>query len=34
MIFSTSMIADELNTQEYCIGDEYTEANKSLKLSL
>lgn len=34
MIFSTSMIADELNTQEYCVGDEYTEANKSLKLSL
>lgn len=34
MIFSTSMIADELNTGVYCIGDEYSEANKSLKLSL
>ena len=34
MIFTTSMIADELNTKEYCIGDEYSEANKSLKLSL
>lgn len=32
MIFTTSMIADELNTKEYCIGDEYSESNKSLKL--
>lgn len=31
MIFTTSMIASELNTAEYCIGDEYTETNKSLK---
>lgn len=31
MIFTTSMIAPELNTAEYCIGDEYTETNKSLK---
>jgi len=33
MIFSTSMIALELNNTDYCIGDEYTENNKSLKLS-
>lgn len=33
MIFTTSMIAPELNTNEYCIGDEYSEKNKSLKLS-
>lgn len=32
MIFTTSMIAPELNTNEYCIGDEYSEINKSLKL--
>ena len=32
MIFTTSMIAPELNTKEYCVGDEYTENNKSLKL--
>lgn len=30
MIFSTSMIAPELNTAEYCVGDEYTVENKSL----
>ena len=33
MIFSTSMIAEELNTKEYCIGDDYSEKNKSLKFS-
>lgn len=33
MIFSTSMIAEELNTNEYCIGDDYSEKNKSLKFS-
>lgn len=32
MIFSTSMIAPELNNNEYCIGGEYTEKNKSLQL--
>lgn len=33
MIFTTSMIAPELNNNEYCIGDEYSENNKSLKLN-
>lgn len=32
MIFTTSMIAPELNTNEYCIGEEYTVENKSLKI--
>ena len=32
MIFTTSMIAPELNTNDYCIGDAYTSENKSLKL--
>lgn len=32
MIFTTSMIAPELNTNEFCVGDEYFEVNKSLKL--
>lgn len=32
MIFTTSMIAPELNTEEYCIGDAYTVENKSLKV--
>ena len=31
LIFATSMIAPELNTEEYVIGDYYTEDNKSLK---
>lgn len=31
LIFATSMIAPELNTEEYVIGDYYTEQNKSLK---
>ena len=31
MIFTTSMIAPELNSNEYCIGDAYTSENKSLK---
>lgn len=30
MIFSTSMIAPELNTSEFCVGREYTDSNKSL----
>ena len=34
MIFTTSMIADDLNTNDYCVGEEYSESNKSLKLSL
>lgn len=34
MIFTTSMIAPELNTNEFCIGDEYSETNKSLKLTV
>ena len=32
LIFTTSMIAPELNTSEYCIGAAYTDVNKSLKL--
>lgn len=32
MIFSTSMIAPELNTNDYCIGSEYTDEKKSLTL--
>ena len=31
LIFATSMIAPELNTDEYVIGDYYDEQNKSLK---
>lgn len=31
LIFATSMIAPELNTKEYVIGDYYNEENKSLK---
>lgn len=31
MIFTTSMIAPELNTNDYCVGDAYTSENKSLK---
>lgn len=34
MIFTTSMIADDLNTNDYCIGEEYSKSNKSLNLSL
>lgn len=30
MIFSTSMIAPELDSDEYCIGDEYTIEHKAL----
>ena len=32
IIFTTSMIADELNNTRYCVGDEYGETNKTLKL--
>ena len=31
LIFATSMIAPELNTEEYVVGDYYSEDNKSLK---
>jgi hypothetical protein len=31
IIFTTSMISPILNTKEYCIGEFYTEQNKSLK---
>lgn len=31
LIYATSMIAPELDTEEYVIGDYYTEDNKSLK---
>lgn len=34
MIFTTSMIAPELNNNEFCIGEEYSETNKSLKLNV
>jgi hypothetical protein len=33
IIFTTSMIAPELDSTLYCIGDKYTQLNKSLKLS-
>ena len=32
IIFTTSMIAPELNNAIYCVGDEYTRENKSLKI--
>lgn len=32
IIFTTSMIAPDLNNETYCVGDEYTHENKSLKL--
>ena len=31
LIFATSMIAPELDTPEYTIGEKYTQENKSLK---
>jgi len=31
LIFATSNIADELNTPDYTIGEEYSQSNKSLK---
>lgn len=30
IIFSTSMIADELNNTPYCVGDDYNQNNKTL----
>ena len=32
IIFTTSMIAPELNNPTYCVGEEYTHENKSLKV--
>jgi hypothetical protein len=32
IIFTTSMIADDLNNTSYCIGDEYDRNNKILKV--
>lgn len=32
IIFSTSMIADELNNTPYCVGDDYNQDNKTLKV--
>lgn len=32
IIFSTSMIADELNNTPYCVGDDYHQDNKTLKV--
>jgi len=32
IIFTTSMIAPDLNCSDYCIGDFYNEQNKTLKI--
>jgi hypothetical protein len=32
IIFTTSMIADELNNTPYCVGDDYDRSNKTLKV--
>lgn len=32
IIFSTSMIADELNNTPFCVGDDYHQDNKTLKV--
>lgn len=32
IIITTSMIAEELNNNEYCVGEFYTESSKTLKL--
>lgn len=32
IIFTTSMIADDLNNNYYCVGDEYDRNNKTLKI--
>ena len=32
IIFTTSMIDESLNNTELCVGEFYTETNKSLKL--
>ncbi len=32
IIFSTSMIADNLNNTPYCVGDDYDQNNKTLKV--
>ena len=31
LIYATSFVVDELNTDEYTVGDYYTQENKSLK---
>lgn len=33
MIFTTSMIAPELDNSEFCVGEKYTQASKSLRFS-
>jgi hypothetical protein len=32
IIFTTSMVSDELNNKPYCIGEEYDRNNKTLKI--
>jgi hypothetical protein len=32
IIFTTSMIAPEFNNSTYCVGDDYTHENKSLRI--
>lgn len=32
IIFTTSMVSDELNDSEYCIGEDYNNDNKTLKV--
>lgn len=32
IIFTTSMVSDELNNSEYCVGDDYDTENKTLKV--
>ncbi|WP_417558248.1 AAA family ATPase [Mesoflavibacter zeaxanthinifaciens] len=32
IIFTTSMVSDELNNSEYCVGDDYDTDNKTLKV--
>lgn len=32
IIFTTSMVSDKLNNSDYCVGDDYDTANKTLKV--
>ena len=32
IIFTTSMVSDELNDSEYCVGEDYSNDNKTLKV--
>jgi hypothetical protein len=32
LIYTTSFIPDELDNTEYCVGDYYTEENRTLKV--